>query len=141
MTAYLSWMMGSVIWVFGFLYVNENNIDSYSSNLSRATCLLAFNLPMVIKNGFKISPVSFKYINIRHILLTIYGIIFAECFFYLPISVVHTIYSGGPVFVIMIDYFIHSIKITTRQSVGVIIAIIGVILTVNGPLIYYLIDS
>jgi len=47
-TAYLSWGIASIIWVLGFLYVSEHDIDSYSSNLSRSVCLLLFNLPVVL---------------------------------------------------------------------------------------------
>lgn len=49
-TAYLSWGTASVLWVLGFMYVSEQGIDSYSSNLSRGTMLLLFNLPEMLQN-------------------------------------------------------------------------------------------
>ena len=66
---------------------------------------------------------------------------FAQCFFYLPITVVHTIYSSGPLFVLAIDYFLHHIVITRRQLIGVICAFMGVLLTINGHVIYTLFDA
>jgi len=67
--------------------------------------------------------------------------VFAQCFFYLPITVVHTIYSSGPLFVLAIDYFLHHIVITRRQLIGVICAFMGVLLTINGHVIYTLFDA
>ena len=43
-TAYLFWMIGAILWILGFLYVNENSIDIFSSNLSRGFSLLIFNI-------------------------------------------------------------------------------------------------
>lgn len=74
--------------------------------------------------------------TIRHALLVLYGFIFAQCFFYLPINVVHTLYSSGPIFVLTIDYLINKIEITKKQMYGAIIAFIGVLLTVNGHIFY-----
>jgi drug/metabolite transporter (DMT)-like permease len=68
----------------------------------------------------------------RHILLTTYGFVFAQCFFYLPINLVHTISSSGPVFVLIIDYFLYNIEISKKQLIGVLISSIGMLLAVNG---------
>lgn len=76
--------------------------------------------------------------TIRHVLLVLYSFIFAQCFFYLPINVVHTLYSSGPIFVLAIDYLINKIVITRRQMIGAAIAFLGVILTVNGHILYQL---
>lgn len=135
-TAYLSWGVASVIWVLGFMYVSEHNIDSYSSNLSRGVMLFFFNLPAIIKDKVWLSPESIKCMVIRHLLLTLYGFIFAQCFFYLPINVVHTLYSSGPIFVLAIDYLINKIVITGKQMKGAIVAFLGVLLTVNGHIVY-----
>lgn len=76
--------------------------------------------------------------TIRHLLLVLYSFIFAQCFFYLPINVVHTLYSSGPIFVLAIDYLINKIVITRRQMVGAMTAFLGVLLTVNGHILYQL---
>lgn len=76
-TAYLSWGTASIIWVLGFMYVSEHGIDSYSSNLSRGVMLLLFNLPAVLKDKTHFDYQSLKYMTIRHILMVLYGFIFA----------------------------------------------------------------
>lgn len=79
--------------------------------------------------------------TIRHILLVLYGFVFAQCFFYLPINIVHTLYSSGPIFVLGIDYLINKIEITKKQMYGAICAFVGVLLTVNGHILYQIIGE
>ncbi len=72
--------------------------------------LLLFNFPAHLKSNYKvISAESILYMIKRHILLVTFGFVFAQCFFYLPINLVHTISSTGPVFVLLIDYFLFKI--------------------------------
>lgn len=76
----------------------------------------------------------------RHCLLVFFGFVYAQSFFYLSINLVNTIYFAGPLFVMAIDYFLHGINITKPQVVGVILSCIGVVLAVNGNLLYLLFD-
>jgi hypothetical protein len=46
---------------------------------------------------------------IRHLCMILFGYIFAQCFFYLPINVVHTLYSTGPISVLIIDYLLNKV--------------------------------
>lgn len=124
-TAYLSWGIASVFWVVGFMYVSEQGIDCYSSNLSRGVMLFLFNLPVMLKDKTWLSPESIKYETIRHVLLVFYSYVFAQCFFYLPINLVHTLYSSGPIFVLLIDYLFNGMMMTRRQLVGSVIASTG----------------
>ncbi len=134
--AYIGWGTASIFWVLGFIYVSEHNIDSYASNLSRATLLILFNLYSSLKSDYKIiSPTSIKYMIYRHILLVTFGFVFAQSFFYLPINLVHTLGTSGPVYVLIIDYFLYKIEISRRQVIGVVVSIVGMILAVNGDLI------
>jgi drug/metabolite transporter (DMT)-like permease len=55
--------------------------------------------------------------------------------FHLPLYVVHTIGSIGPVFVCIINYYLHNMKITKSQIHGNILAFIGIIFTINGKAI------
>jgi drug/metabolite transporter (DMT)-like permease len=52
--------------------------------------------------------------------------------FYLPLYVVHTISSMGPVFVCIINYYLHNMKITQNQINGNIVAFAGIFFTING---------
>jgi drug/metabolite transporter (DMT)-like permease len=103
--------------------------------------LLLFNLPVMLKDRTWLDPESIKAMTIRHLLLVLYGFIFAQCFFYLPINVVHTLYSSGPIFVLTIDYLINRIEITRRQMIGAICAFLGVLLTVNGHILYQILGE
>ena len=67
--------------------------------------------------------------------MTIHGYYFSFTQFYLPSPITYTIYFSGPLFVILIDYFVYNTKITKKQSIGVIIAFFGVLLTTNGAII------
>jgi drug/metabolite transporter (DMT)-like permease len=100
--------------------------------------MFLFNLPVMFKDKTWLSAASVKYMTVRHLLLTLYSFIFAQSFFYLPINVVHTLYSSGPIFVLAIDYLINRIVITRRQLVGGMVAFLGVLLTVNGHILYQL---
>ena len=60
--AYLLFSMGTIIWVFSFAYVSENDIDSFASNLSRGLALFLFNLPTILNNKFK-EPSSLSMTN------------------------------------------------------------------------------
>ena len=118
------------------MYVSEEGIDSYSSNLSRGTMLLLFNLPEMLRNKVWLSRETIRVMTVRHVLLVLYGFVFAQSFFYLPINIVHTLYSAGPIFVMAIDYALNRITITNTQRWGAFVAFFGVLLTVNGHFLY-----
>ena len=98
--------------------------------------LFLFNLPIILKDKRVITPQVIKFMVIRHLFMILFGFIFAQCFFYLPINVVHTLYSIGPISVLIMDYLINKVQVTDKQKVGAILAFIGVLLIVNGNYIY-----
>ena len=59
----------------------------------------------------------------------------AESQFYLPLPVNYTIYFSGPIFVLIMEYYMYGQIITKKQATGVVFAIVGVLLTTNGQLI------
>jgi drug/metabolite transporter (DMT)-like permease len=60
--------------------------------------------------------------------------------FVLPLPVCYTISCSGILFVFIIDYFVNGTSINKKQIIGIVIGIMGVILTSNGSLITTLID-
>jgi len=78
---------------------------------------------------------TFTIMGIRHCIVTIHGFAFAEAQFYLPLTIIHTIYCAGPLAIFVMDYFINKVSITGRQLVAALIAFFGVLLTINGELI------
>ena len=60
--------------------------------------------------------------------------------FYLSLPIVHTICGGGPIFIFIVDYYMNGIKINMKQFLGILIGIIGLILTINGRLLMVYLD-
>ena len=56
------------------------------------------------------SPYNFWILFKRNMCMVIHGFIFAFAQFYLPLSIVHTINSTGPLFAFVFDFFIFGIK-------------------------------
>lgn len=69
---------------------------------------------------------------IRSSIVLIQGIYYAGIQFYLTQPIVQTLNSTGPLFVFLIDYKVNNVNVTKIQLIGIIIGIIGVLLTVNG---------
>ena len=95
---------------------------------------MLFNLPGVMKTGFR--SVSYKWTSLtalRSALLMVYGILFAETFFYLPINVIHTLFASGPFFVLLLDYWLYGAPINQELALGMGLSFSGVLLTVLGP--------
>ena len=148
--AYLCWMSGSIAWVLGFLYQNEHKIDIVSSSLSRGIIMYFFNAiwinyqafllpsPSIAnsecaeKTVYPMDPRDTLIISCRHIYLTIYGFVFSECQFYLPSPIIYTIYFSSPLSVLSLEFLIFNRKVNRREALGVIISLIGVVLTSNG---------
>jgi drug/metabolite transporter (DMT)-like permease len=79
-------------------------------------------------------------LNIRNIIVTAQGLVYTLSNFYLPLPIVSTINSTGPIFVFILDYYINGTTIVRSQVYGILIGMVGVIFTVNGGLILGLFD-
>ena len=60
--------------------------------------------------------------------------------FYLPLPIAITLNATSPIFIYIYDYLIYGVTINHTQTVYVVIAVIGVILTANGAYFATLID-
>lgn len=89
-----------------------------------------FKVPIDFKK-----PVPFKYLAIRSIIQVVHGFVFSFSQYILPLPVVHTINCCGALFVFLIDYFINGIKTNSKQNVGILVGLIGVLVATNGPLL------
>lgn len=134
-TAYLYWLLGCIGWMLGHIYVNEHSINILSTNLSRSVGLLAWNACFIFSRkgkGLTIHKGTLGTMIIRNTILSLYGYIFAEAQFYLPVPIVYTIYYSGPLYIMIIDFCAYGIKITKKEAFGVGAAFLGVLLTANG---------
>ncbi len=77
-------------------------------------------------------PYNFKILLIRNILATIQNIMYTLSQFYLAQPIVQTLNTSAIMFIFILDYFINSVTVTRKQLYGVVLGIIGVLLTVNG---------
>lgn len=141
--AYLSWALASLFWVAGFIYPNEHHVDSFASNLSRGAMMYIFNAVLFYlgegrpQQGSQptvhsMSPKDSMLISMRHAILTVYGFAFAEAQYYLPSPIIYTVYFSGPLFVVLLDYLLFKRVISGRETKGIILAIVGVLMTSNG---------
>lgn len=62
------------------------------------------------------------------------------CHYYLSVSVLQTINTFGPILVFVWDYYLHGIRINRKQFYGVVLGIIGLIITTNALQIYNIFD-
>lgn len=72
------------------------------------------------------------FVIVRNVIMTVYGLGFAQSQFYLSAPVCYTIFFSGPLFILLIDSTYFKYKISKQQSVGVMLAGFGVLLTANG---------
>ena len=80
-------------------------------------------------------PYNFRILLIRNVFAGIQNIMFTVSQFYLTQPIVQTLNTSAIIFIFVQDYFINSVTITRKQFYGVILGIIGVLLTVNGDFI------
>jgi drug/metabolite transporter (DMT)-like permease len=65
------------------------------------------------------------------------------CFFtrYLPLTVYYTINSSTTIFTFLLNYLLYNVSISTNQKRSVFVALLGIVLVINGRAIYSLLDS
>lgn len=72
---------------------------------------------------------------LRSFIMTFFGWVVAFSQFYIPIPIVHTICGSGPIYIFIIDYYLNGIRINGKQFLGILVGIIGLILTINGRIL------
>lgn len=90
------------------------------------------------------SPKSWRILLQRHGAFILQGFTLAGMQFVLPLGVVHTLASGGPIMTLILQRFLrkdHIHHITGKKLQGCIIAFVGIILTSNGKFIYSYFDK
>lgn len=84
---------------------------------------------------------NIKLLTVRSVIMTTHSFCVGLAQFILPIPIVHTISCSGTLFVFIIDYFKNGIKINSRQAIGIVIGVVGVVLVSNGNLLTKWVDS
>ena len=86
-------------------------------------------------------PTVFRQLFVRNIIILVHGIAFALTPFYLPQYIVHSIAGAGPLSVFMFDYLKFGKKINSKQAIGILLGLAGLILTINGQVFTSFFDS
>lgn len=135
---YVFILIGSFFWTIAWIYPNEHNVNFTEASIIRGFTLIVvnylmcrnFNVPVDFKNRN-----MYKYLSLRSTIMIVHGFVFAFSQYMLPLPVVHTINCCGALFVFIIDYFMNGVKTNSKQNIGILIGLIGVLLATNGHLL------
>lgn len=72
--------------------------------------------------------------------MVLQSFILALAQFYLPLPLVHIIFSSGTMFVFVWNYILYGTKISSEQVKGMVIGFIGIFFIINGRIIMKWID-
>ena len=131
-------LLGNLSWVVAFIYPNENKIEFFESSMVRGYVLLIASYFLCLRKKVDTTikdKTSFGRLMLRNIIMSMNGWVAGFAQFYLPISIVHTLSAGGPIFIFIIDYYINGVKVNKKQVIGIALGVVGLILTINGSFI------
>jgi drug/metabolite transporter (DMT)-like permease len=89
------------------------------------------------------SAKSWRTLLKRHAAFILQGFVLAGMQFVMPLGIVHTIASAGPIVTMIMQRIIrkdHSSEITGNKLLGCIISVVGIVMTSNGKFIYSCLD-
>ena len=136
-------LLGNLSWVVAFIYPNENEIRFFESSLVRGYVLLMASYFLCLRKKVDTTlkdKSSFGRLMLRNVIMSMNGWVAGFAQFYLPISIVHTLSAGGPIFIFLIDYYLNGVGVSKKQVVGIALGVVGLVLTVNGSFIMILLD-
>lgn len=84
---------------------------------------------------------DFPFLILRSLISVIGSLTVAFFQNYLPLTVYYTINSSTTIFAFILNYYMFGIKVTAYQMKTVFISFVGIVLVINGRLIYHLLDS
>ena len=56
------------------------------------------------------------------------------------LPIVYTVSGSGPLFALIVDYYLNGVKINSKQLWGIVVGLVGLILTINGRILITYID-
>lgn len=78
---------------------------------------------------------TFGWLVARNMIMSIHSLVFSVSQFILPLPIVHTLSCTGVLFIFIVDYLMFGTKINSKQTIGIIIGIVGSMVASNGRLI------
>lgn len=108
------------------------------TTLVRSYCILGLSICIAYKNNYRLdfkNPQDFKYVLTRNLIMLVYASIITASQFYIPLPIVFTLNSIGPLFVFVVDYFANGVKANSKQILGAICGFVGILFVINGNLL------
>lgn len=78
---------------------------------------------------------------IRNSIFLVHAFVCSTVQFYIPLNLFHVLGCTGPIFTFITNYLVNGIKATKQQIIGVTFTFMGLVLAINGRLIYSMIDE
>ena len=98
-------VLSSIFWVSGYIYGNERNFSPFETNLSRSIVMTIgiYIICRVLNINIEYkSPQNWIVLLKRHLAIVVQGFVLAGVQFILPLGIVHTISSAGPLFTLVL---------------------------------------
>jgi len=76
----------------------------------------------------------------RNIIMLVQQMAYTAMHYVVSLPVLNILSISGSIFVFVLDYFLHGVKISGKQLVGIVAGILGVLVTVNGEFIMSILD-
>jgi drug/metabolite transporter (DMT)-like permease len=73
--------------------------------------------------------------------MVFHQLVYTSMYYVLSFTILNTIAATGPLFVFVLDYFMNSVEINRKQFIGIVLGLMGVLLTINGDQIMKLINE
>ena len=135
-------MLGPTLLTLGYIHSTENKLHPAVTAFVRGititllTYFIARNQHLDLT--FKSSH-NFKWQILRNSTMLVHTFVYAWVQYYLPLPIAITLNSTSSIFIAIFDKIIYKVDLNTKQIIWLKIAFIGVILTVNGNYISYLV--
>ena len=129
-----------IFWASGYVYGNQHKFSPVETNFSRSLVMVIVMYIICKKMGLNIqykSPKSWRVLLKRHFGFVLQGFILAGIQFYIPLGVMHTLASTGPLIILALQAYVFKTgKIEGNKLYGCMIGVAGILLTSNGKYIY-----
>jgi hypothetical protein len=110
MKSYFFMISSCFFWAYGYVYVNEHKFSPIETNLARSMTLvpgiyLICRL-LSLNIQFK-SPKTWRVLLKRHFAFLVQNLYLAGVQFVLPLSILHTISTAGPIIILFLQHFLY----------------------------------
>lgn len=104
--------------------------------------ITSYTYATIIKSPWNITQsTGLLKLFIRNIIFLLHALVSSTVQFYIPLNLFHVLGCTGPIFTFITNYLVNGIKVTKQQIIAVSFTFIGLVLAINGGLIYSLIDK